>query len=102
MEPNNSPLKDFLQEPWSLPDSWTLPQRPSEVLKPGRQGKSVCQGRGVSTQGCFLFLWGRMAGAWGEVEKIPRGYIVNTYPVHQCLALRQGYCCLASLPKQAC
>lgn len=73
MEPNHSPLKDFLQEPWSLSDSWTLPQRPSEVPKPGRQGKSVCQGRGVSTQDHFLLLWGRMAGPGQKLRRFPEG-----------------------------
>lgn len=41
MEPAHSPLEYFPQEPWSLPGSWTLPQRPSKVRQPG-ETRQIC------------------------------------------------------------
>lgn len=89
--PINSPLQDFPQESWSLPDSWTLTLRSSEVPKPQRQGQSVCQGR-VPTQGYFLLLWGgRQEKGPGQGRYQEGSQRAVTYPAYHCLALRQGW-----------
>lgn len=80
-EPTHLPHKHFPPVPWTLPDSWTLPQRGPKSLADW-EARLFAKGE-VPACGYFLLLLGRKSDKGTRPEqklrRFPPGYPVVTY-----------------------